>query len=115
MNPLARCNREKLGKKDVPIVGEVKNMADYDVLYVGFPIWYGSAPNIINTFLKAYDLDGKKIWLFATSIRSGIGKTAERLKPFAPGAEFVSAMRFGAGESKDVLRTWAETGAVDTD
>ena len=91
MNPMARCNREKLGKKDVPVAGKVEDMAAYDTLYVGFPIWYGCAPNVVNTFLKGYDLSGKKLYAFATSGGSGIGKTAEKLKPYAPGAEIVEA------------------------
>ena len=41
-NPLARCNKEKLGKKDVPVSGVVENMAEYDTVYLGFPIWYWS-------------------------------------------------------------------------
>ena len=42
-NPLARCNKEKFGKKDVPIAGKVENFADYDEVFIGFPIWYGAA------------------------------------------------------------------------
>ena len=90
-NPLARCNREKLGGKDVPVAGKVENMAEYDTLYVGFPIWYGCAPNVVNTFLRGYDLAGKKIHAFATSGGSGVGRTAEKLRPHAPGAEVVEA------------------------
>ena len=66
-NPLARCNKEKIGKKDVPYVGEVENFDSYDTVFIGFPIWYYGAPNIISTFVKAYDWEGKKIALFATS------------------------------------------------
>ena len=90
-NPMARCNREKLGRKDVPVAGKVENMAEYDTLYVGFPIWYGCAPNVVNTFLKGYDLTGKKLYAFATSGGSGVGKTAEKLRPYAPGAEIAEA------------------------
>ena len=90
-NPMARCNREKLGRKDVPVAGKVENMAEYDTLYVGFPIWYGCAPNVVNTFLKGYDLTGKKLYAFATSGGSGVGKTAEKLGPYASGAEIVEA------------------------
>jgi len=43
-NPLARCNREKIGKKDVPIQGKVDNWDQYDLIYLGFPIWYYGAP-----------------------------------------------------------------------
>ena len=84
-NPVARCNREKLGKKDVPVVGAVENWDQYDVIYLGFPIWYYGAPNIIQTFCKGYDWTGKKVFLFATSGSSEIGKTAEKLAPFMKG------------------------------
>ena len=85
-NPLARCNREKLGKKDVPVVGSVKCWAEYDTIYLGFPIWYYGAPNVIHTFCKGYDWTGKKVILFATSGGSGIGKTAEKLLPSMKGS-----------------------------
>ncbi|MBO7359481.1 MAG: flavodoxin [Clostridia bacterium] len=84
-NPLARCNREKLGKKDVPSVGTVENWSEYDTVYLGFPIWYYGAPNIVNTFCKAYDWTGKKLVLFATSGGSDIGKTAVKLQPYLKG------------------------------
>ncbi len=51
-NPLARCNREKIGRKDVPVADKVENMSAYDIVFVGFPIWYGCAPNVVNSFLK---------------------------------------------------------------
>ena len=89
VNPLARCNREKFGKKDVPSVGSVENFADYDTVHIGFPIWYGCAPNVVSTFCKAYDWTGKKIYVFATSGGSGIGKTAEKLAPYVRGGEIV--------------------------
>ena len=91
MNPLARCNREKLGKKDVPVSGTVSRMNAYDIIFIGFPIWYGSAPNVISTFLSGYDLSGKRIAAFATSGGSGIGKTADKLRPFIGCAELVDA------------------------
>ena len=90
-NPLARCNKEKFGNKDVLVTGKVENFADYDTVYVGFPIWYGAAPNVVNTFCKAYDFTGKKVFAFATSGGSGIGKTAEKLTPFVKGAASVEA------------------------
>jgi len=104
MNPVARCNREKLGKKDVPVAGRVEDMAAYDTLYIGFPIWYGCAPNVVNTFLKGYDLSGKKLYVFATSGGSGIGKSGEKLLPYAQGAELADAKLL---RSADEARTWA--------
>ena len=91
MNAMARCNREKFGKKDVPVSGVVEHFSEYDTVYVGFPIWYGAAPNVVNTFCKAYDWTGKKVHAFATSGGSGIGKTAEKLAPYVKGAVSVDA------------------------
>ena len=95
MNPLARCNREKMGKKDVPVVGEVAGWDEYDTVYIGFPIWYGCAPNVVNTFCKHYDWTGKNIYLFATSGGSGIGKTAEKLAPYIKGGTLAGAKKVG--------------------
>ena len=54
-NPLARCNKEKFGKKDVPVSGKIENFDEYDTVFIGFPIWYGAAPNVVNTFCKEYN------------------------------------------------------------
>ena len=48
-NPLARCNREMLGRKDVPVEGRIAAFDQYDIVLIGFPIWYGAAPNVVNT------------------------------------------------------------------
>ena len=102
-NPLARCNREHMGKKDVPIVGTVENFDEYDTVFVGFPIWYWSAPNVVNTFCKAYSWSRKKVYVFATSGSSGIGKTAEKLQTYISGAKIVDARRV---ESASELADW---------
>lgn len=108
-NPLARCNREKLGRKDVPVVGRVERMEEYELVFLGFPIWYAAAPNVINTFVKDYDWTGKKIALFATSGGSGIGKTAQKLKPYLKGApEIVAEQMLRPAESDAALKQWAE-------
>ena len=99
MNPLARCNREKFGNKDVSVAGRIENLSQYDTVYIGFPIWYGAAPNVVNTFCKGYDWKGITIHAFATSGGSGIGKTAEKLEPFVKGAVSVDAkLVHSAGE-----------------
>ena len=96
-NPLARCNREKFGGKDVPVTGKIDGFDDYDTILIGFPIWYGGAPNVVNTFCKGYNWYGKKIAAFATSGGSGIGKTADRLRPFVSGGELVDAKLIHSG------------------
>ncbi len=56
------------------------DVSAYDTILLGFPIWWGLAPTIINTFLESYDFSGKKIILFATSGGSGLGRTADELR-----------------------------------
>ncbi len=90
-NPISRCNKEKMGKKDVPVSGKIENFDEYEKIYIAFPIWYYAAPNVVNTFCKDYDFTGKSVYVFATSGGSGIGKTAEKLDPYLKGAEVASA------------------------
>ncbi len=90
-NPLARCNREHMAGRDVPVSGTVADFAQYDTVLLGFPIWYGYAPIVVSTFCKQYDWSGKRVLAFATSGGSGIGRTAEKLKPFVKGAVSVDA------------------------
>ena len=107
-NPLARCNKEKIGKKDVPVSGIVENMDEYDTVYLGFPIWYWAAPNVVNTFVKQYDFSHKKVVLFATSGGSDMGKTAEKLQPFLGSeAEIVDAKVMNENPSLEALKAWA--------
>ena len=100
-NPLARCNREKIGKKDVPVAGTVADWESYDRVYLGFPIWYYGAPNVVNTFCKGYDWQGKRVALFATSGGSGIGRTVEKLRPYVVGGEIVKAEVIRGGKTLD--------------
>ena len=88
-NPLARCNREKMGKKDVPVQGKINEFEQYDLIILGFPIWYYSAPNVVNTFCKGYDWTGKNIGVFATSGGSEIGKTIEKLQSYVKGGSLL--------------------------
>ena len=105
-NPLSRCNKEKFGKKDVPVEGTVESFEAYDEVLIGFPIWYGCAPNVVNTFCKAYDWTGKKVAAFATSGGSGIGKTKVKLQLYVNGALVQDAVLV---KDIDELKTWAES------
>lgn len=91
MNPLSRCNKEQMGKKFVDIDGKVQDFDKYDTVYVGFPIWYGQAPRVVYSFCKDYNWEGKKVYAFATSGGSGIGKTAEKLEEYVKGAASIDA------------------------
>ncbi len=103
LNPLSRCNKEQIGKKDVPVKGQVQDFDKYDTVYVGFPIWYAAAPRVVYTFCKGYNWEGKKVYAFATSGGSGIGKTAEKLKEYVTGAAAVEAKLI---HNADEIENW---------
>lgn len=109
-NKNSRSSVEMNDKSYRPAVsGKVDNMENYDMIFVGFPIWWYVAPTIINTFLEQYDLTGKKIIPFATSGGSGMGKTNDGLKNSCKGATLIEGKRFSAGASADELKKWADS------
>lgn len=87
MDKKSRSTIEMKDKDSRPEVKEFPDLSDYDTLLVCFPVWWYTAPRIIQTFLEHYDLSGKKIVLFATSGGSGLGHTDSDLAPSAKGAE----------------------------
>ena len=91
------------------IAGVCKNIADYDTVFVGFPIWWYVAPTIVNTFLESCDLTGKTVGPFATSGGSGMGKTADILRAVCPAADILPGKRMSARESAEAVRAWLET------
>ena len=102
--------RKMADKSSRPEIAEkVSNMADYDVIFVGLPIWWYVAPTIINTFLEQYALSGKKIVLFATSGGSGFGKTVENLKGSVAADTIIKEGKLLNGSiSEAELRAWAK-------
>ncbi len=90
MNKQSRSSVEMSDKSSRPAIKDkLDNMADYDVIYLGFPIWWYVAPTIINTFLESYDMSGKTIILFATSGGSDFGETVEGLKCSCPNSNIM--------------------------
>ena len=88
-NESARGTRESKDRSTRPEVkNKVDDMAQYDTIYLGFPIWWYTCPTIINTFLEQYDLGGKTIIPFATSGGSEFGNAGKDLKVSAPDAIF---------------------------
>ncbi len=81
----------------------------YDRIFLGFPIWWYTAPTIIRTFLESYDFTGKTIVLFATSGGSGLGRAAEALASSCPGAVIKNGKLLNGRQSESDLRQWAET------
>lgn len=109
-NSHSRSSIEMNDKSFRPIVAnKVENMADYDVIYVGFPIWWYVAPTIINTFLEQYDLSGKTVIPFATSGGSGMGNTNAELAPSCRGAVLKDGRRFSASASEAEIKAWADS------
>ena len=94
------------------IAGRVEDMAQYDTVFVGFPIWWYQAPRIIETFLESYDFAGKTVLPFATSGGSGMGKTDAILKAVCPAAQWLPGKRMSSRESADAVRKWLGTLAV---
>ena len=94
-------SRPALADTDAPVAG-------HDVIFLGFPVWWYVAPTILNTFLEAYDFTGKAIVLFATSGGSGLGQSAARLRPSAPGAKIVDGRMLNGRLNEAELRQWAE-------
>ena len=89
-NSNSRSSVEMKDSSSRPAIADKNaNIADYDTIYIGFPVWWYVAPTIINTFLESYDFSGKKIILFAKSGGSGFGKTVANLKNSAVGAEII--------------------------
>ena len=85
-------------------------MDAYEVVFLGFPIWWYVAPTIINTFLESYDFAGKKIILFATSGSSGFGKTVEELKVSVPAScEIIEGKFLNGKQTIPTIRAWTET------
>ena len=81
-------------------------VADCDVIFLGFPVWWYVAPTILNTFLEAYDFSGKTIVLFATSGGSGLGESAAGLRCSAPGARILDGRLLNGRLSEEELKNW---------
>lgn len=88
------------------IAGKLSNMADYDTVFLGFPIWWYVAPRIISTFVESYDFTGKILVPFATSGGSGMGRTVDELKKLCPKANW-KAGKMANNVSDKALADWA--------
>lgn len=106
-NSSSRSSREHNDPASRPaIAGAVQDLQNYDVVFVGYPIWWGQAPNIILTFLEGHDLGGKTIVPFATSHSSPLGSSDTNLHKFAPSANWKPGMRFSGQASRETVNAW---------
>ena len=111
MNKKSRSSIEMNDKTIRPEIAESNvQIDDYDVIFLGFPIWWYVAPTIINTFLEKYDFSGKKIILFATSGGSKFGKTVEELKVSVPtDTEIIEGKLLNGRQSIASIKAWTDT------
>lgn len=110
-NKKSRSSIEMSDKTSRPAIAEMcMNMAEYDTVFLGFPIWWYVAPTIINTFLESYDFSGKTIILFATSGGSGFGKTVEELKRSVSNHTMIKeGILLNGSLSTSSLQTWIKS------
>lgn len=110
MNKKSRSSIEMSDQSCRPAIAtKVDNMADYDTVFVGFPVWWYREPSIIDTFMEAYDFSGKTVVPFCTSGSSGIGDSGDNMQALAPGSKVAIGERFKGRVSDDELAAWAST------
>ena len=109
-NQASRSSVEMNDKTARPVIkNRVEDMTSYDVIFIGFPIWWYEAPRIIQTFLESYDLSGKTIVPFATSGGSGMGKTSDILRKSCPDAKVLSGKKMSAAASTGEISDWIDS------
>ena len=79
-------------------------MADYDIVFIGYPIWWGEAPRIVSTFIESYDFSGKTVVTFSTS--GGSGHNDRSIKELASGANWVTGARLKSNSSQSDVADW---------
>ena len=90
------------------INGSVENMDQYDIVFIGYPIWWGEAPRIVSTFMESYDFSGKTVVPFCTSGGSGVGSSAQNLEKLTSGATFADGQRLNSSASRDDVTKWID-------
>ncbi len=112
LNWMDKQSRSTLEMKDLDarpaLADRSAPVAEYDIIFVGFPIWWYREPSIIDTFLEAYDFTGKTIVPFATSGGSGLGKAPARMAELS-GAKVLPGKRFPAKASERELKDWVRS------
>lgn len=111
MNKKSRSSIEMADKTIRPEIAESNvKIENYDVIFLGFPIWWYVAPTIINTFLESADFSGKKVILFATSGGSKFGKTVEELKISVPDScEIIEGKLLNGRQTIASVKEWTDT------
>ena len=107
-NKNSRSSVEMNDRSSRPAIAvKAADMPQYDVVFVGFPVWWYREPSIIDTFMESYDFAGKTVIPFATSGGSGLGDAAANMQKLAKGAKVVGGKRFSGNASSEELMAWA--------
>lgn len=105
----SRATREQNDPSARPEIGSSKvSLEGYKTIYIGYPIWWGEEPRIMDTFVESYSFDGITMIPFCTSESSGIGSSGKHLADNAGSGNWLDGQRFGAGASEDDVRSWIE-------
>lgn len=91
------------------ISGSVENMEQYDIVFIGYPIWWGEAPRIVSTFMESYDFSGKTIVPFCTSGGSGVGSSDSNLEQLTSSATWLDGQRLNGSDSQDTVMEWVNS------
>lgn len=95
------------------ISGSVENMDQYDIVFLGYPIWWYDAPRIMSTFVESYDFSGKTIVPFCTSGGSSIGSSASNLEKLTSGVIWLAGNRLSGSDSQDTVMEWVNSLGLD--
>lgn len=105
----SRSTKEQNDSSVRPEIGsEAVSLDGYSTIYIGYPIWWGEEPRIMDTFVENYSFDGITMIPFCTSSSSGIGRSGQNLADNAGSGTWLDGKRFGAGASEDEIRSWIE-------
>ena len=108
MNKQSRSTLEMKDRNCRPDMAEKPDVSSYDVIFVGFPVWWYREPSIIDTFMESADFSGKVIVPFGTSGGLGLGDSAKNMQELVPTAKVLNGKRFSISASADELKKWAE-------
>lgn len=105
----SRSTKEQNDSSSRPAIGSAAVSLDgYKKVYIGYPIWWGEEPRILDTFVESYKFDGLTMIPFCTSASSGLGRSGKNLEERAGSGNWLDGKRFGAGPSEDTIRSWIE-------
>ena len=108
MDKQSRSTLEMRDRNCRPAMAAKPDVTGYDVILVGFPVWWYREPSIIDTFMESADFTGKTVVPFCTSGGSGLGDSAKNMQELAPGAKVLAGKRFSSSAPADELKLWAE-------